>query len=75
MSMREPMRAVEEGASRRLARAGGCSPERLKVLRETAAELVHPQEFDPPWEKRQMGARPLALFFSLECTSHGLASS
>ena len=37
MTVYEPMRAVEEGGSRRLARAGGCSPERLKVLRETGS--------------------------------------
>ena len=35
MTVYEPMRAVEEGASRRLARAGGGSPERLEVLRES----------------------------------------
>ena len=30
-----PKRAMEEGGSRRLARAGGGSPERLEVLRES----------------------------------------
>ena len=53
MSMREPMWAVEEGASRRLARAGGGSPERLKVIRKTGSfRCVGP----PPMRKLRSAA-------------------